>query len=250
VTEPAPATEVTVDTVEAVVRRQMAASLGGRRGMIEAAVPGLLFTVLWLATKELTLALVVGGAAAAVAVVVRLVQRSTVQFAANAAVGIAIGWVFVRWAASTGGSEQEQALAYFLPGLIYTSVYTVVLASTCVLGWPLVGFLIGSAVGDPTAWHQDKQVVRLCTRITWLLLAPGAVNVLLQAPVWFLGWREVIDPDVAVAILGVLRLGVGWAVRILSWGGIVWLLARNATPVERLASEGADLEPGAEADPA
>jgi hypothetical protein len=233
VSEPSSAPPVTVDTVEAVVRRQMAASLGGRRGMVEAAVPGLLFTVLWLVTKELTLALVVGGAAALLAIVVRLVQRSTLQYAGNAAVGIAIGWVFVRWAASSGGSEQEQALAYFLPGLIYTSVYTVVLALTCLVGWPLVGFLIGSAVGDPTAWHQDKQVVRLCTRITWLLLAPGAINVLLQAPVWFLGWREVIDPEVAVAILGVLRLGVGWAVRILSWGGIVWLLARNATPVER-----------------
>ena len=33
-----------VDTVEALVRRQLAAALGGRRGMVEAAVPGIVFT--------------------------------------------------------------------------------------------------------------------------------------------------------------------------------------------------------------
>ena len=34
-----------VDTVEAVVRQQLSTALGGRRGMVEAAVPTLLFTV-------------------------------------------------------------------------------------------------------------------------------------------------------------------------------------------------------------
>ena len=40
-----------VDTVEAVVRAQMAKALGGRRGMVEAAVPTIVFTVLWLTTR-------------------------------------------------------------------------------------------------------------------------------------------------------------------------------------------------------
>ena len=45
------------DTVEAVVRSQLAKALGGRRGMVEAAVPTLVFTILWLTTRELNLAL-------------------------------------------------------------------------------------------------------------------------------------------------------------------------------------------------
>ena len=48
----------TVDTVEAVVRAQISRALGGRRGMVEAAVPTLIFTVVWLTTKELRYALV------------------------------------------------------------------------------------------------------------------------------------------------------------------------------------------------
>ena len=37
-----------VESVEQLVRGQLAKALGGRRGMIEAAVPTLVFTVLWL----------------------------------------------------------------------------------------------------------------------------------------------------------------------------------------------------------
>lgn len=230
--EPEEKPRPTVETVEAMVRAQMATSLGGRRGIVEAAIPGVLFTVVWLATKNISLALVVGGAGVALALVVRLVERSTVQYVFNAAFSIAIGYVFTRIAASTGGDASDQALAYFLPGILFSLGYTIVFGTSCLFGWPLVGFMLGSVTGDPLAWHEDKQVVRLCTRLTWLLLAPGAIGVLLQGPVWLLGWSGTIDKDTAVLVVGVLRLGLGWALRIASWSLIVWLLARNATPIE------------------
>ncbi|HEY0890696.1 MAG TPA: DUF3159 domain-containing protein [Nocardioides sp.] len=225
----------TLDTVEAVVRRQMAQSLGGRRGLIEAGVPGLLFTLTWLTLKELQLALLLAGSMAAVLLVLRLLQRSTVQYVMNAVIGVGIGWLFVRWAGSSGGSEAEQALAFFLPGIVWSGAYTLVMVGSVLAGWPFVGFLVGSVTGDPTAWHDDPQIVRLCSRLTWLFLAPGAIGVLLQGPVYVLGATGAIDTDLAVGIIGVLRLGLGWALRIASWGGMVWLLARDATPVQRVA---------------
>lgn len=243
--EPTPTTPRTasVETVEAVVRRQMAQSLGGRRGMVEAGVPGLVFTLLWLTTKDLRLALGTAGAVALVALAVRLVQRSTVQYVVNAIVSIAIGWVFVRIAASTGGSEAEQALAFFLPGIIWSGVYTILMAASCLSGWPFIGFMVGSVTGDPTAWHRDRQVVHLCTRLTWLFLLPGAIGVLLQGPVYLLGRSGTMDPDTAVAVIGTLRLGLGWPLRIGSWATMVWLLARNATPVDPAARPDADPAP-------
>ncbi|NPC95238.1 DUF3159 domain-containing protein [Nocardioides sp. zg-DK7169] len=209
----------------------MAAALGGRRGMVEAGIPGMLFTILWLTTKELQLALVVSLAAVGAAIVARLVQRSTLQYALNALFAIGIGWVFVRIAASSGGSESDQALAFFLPGILVSLGYTIVMAGSCLAGWPFIGFMLGSVTGDPTAWHQDKQIVRLCSRLTWVFLAPGGIGVLLQGPVWLLGWADVIDVDLAVLLLGVLRLGLGWPLRIASWSLMIWLLARNATPI-------------------
>jgi len=228
----------TVETVEAMVRAQMAASLGGKRGIVEAAIPGVLFTVIWLATKDIRLALVVGGVGVGIALVARLVQRSTVQYVFNAAFSIAIGYVFTRIAANAGGDASDQALAYFLPGILVSLAYTIVFGASCLLRWPAVGFMVGSVSGDPLAWHDDPQVVKLCTRLTWVFLMPGAIGVLLQGPVWLLGWTGTIDTDTAVVIVSVLRLGLGWALRIGSWSLIVWLLARNATPIEPSARTG------------
>ncbi|MEP9383480.1 DUF3159 domain-containing protein [Nocardioides cheoyonin] len=227
-----------VETVEAVVRRQMAQSLGGRRGMLEAGVPGLAFTVLWLVTHDLRSALVAGAAVAGIALVARLVQRSTIQYVGNAIFGILIGWLVVRLADSMGGTEQDQALAFFVPGVVFTGVYTVVMVATCLAGWPLIGFMVGSVTGDPTGWHRDRQVVQLCSRLTWLFLAPGAVGVLLQGPVLLLAYGGALDKDTAVLLLGILRTGLGWALRIGAWGAMIWLLARNHTPVEAEPSEG------------
>ena len=57
---PAPGAE----TVEAVVRQQLSKALGGRRGMAEAAIPTILFTLTWLTQRDLDLALMVSVGAA------------------------------------------------------------------------------------------------------------------------------------------------------------------------------------------
>ena len=97
--------------------------------------------------------------------------------------------------------------------------------------WPLVGFMVGSVTGDPTAWHKDKQVVRLCSRLTWVLVAPCILRVVVQAPIYVAGKEEAIDPAAAVAALGIAKLAMGWPLQLASLALMVWLLARNATPV-------------------
>ena len=222
-----------VESVESVVRAQLVKALGGRRGMIEAAVPTVLFTLLWLTTREMQLALAVSVVAAVGLLVVRLVQRSTVQFVVNALVGIGIGWFFVHLSARNGGSVNDQALAYFLPGILYNTAYTLVLSLTNVVRWPLVGFMVGSVTGDPTAWHRDRQVVRLCSLLTWLLVLPCLVRVVVQAPLWLAGTSGSIDADTAVAVLAVLKIVLGWPLQLAALGSMVWVLGRNHTPIER-----------------
>jgi hypothetical protein len=223
---------VSTDTVEAVVRAQLSKALGGKRGMVEAAAPTIAFTATYISTKDIRFAVGISVSIAVVLLAVRAVQRSSVQFVVNSLVGIAIGCFFVYLGARNGGDKSEQALAYFLPGLIYNAGYSVIMLGSIVVRWPLVGFMVGSVAGDPLEWRQDPGVVRLCSRLTWVLLVPCAVRVAVQAPIYLAG-RRAADADPYVAALGVTKLAMGWPLQLAAIATMVWLLARNRTPVGR-----------------
>ena len=74
--------------------------------------------------------------------------------------------------------------------------------------------MIGSVTGDPTAWHGDRQIVRLCTQLTWLLVLPCAIRALVQGPIWLAGHSGSISADTAVATLGVLKVAMGWPLQL------------------------------------
>ncbi|WP_299055510.1 DUF3159 domain-containing protein [uncultured Nocardioides sp.] len=231
-TEPSDkAAPASTQTVEQVVRGQLSTALGGVRGMVEAAVPTLVFTALWLTSRDLRLALICSVGAALVLLVVRLVQRSSVQFVLNALFGIGIGALFVTLSARSGGTEDEQALAYFLPGLIYNAGYAALMALSCLTRWPVVGFMVGSVTGDPTAWRSDPQVVKLCTRLTWLLVLPCVVRVVLQGPLWLGANGDVLPVEPVIAALGVMKVVLGWPLQVGALAAMAWVLGRNATPV-------------------
>ncbi len=201
-------------TVEGLVRAQLSKALGGRRGMLEGAVPTLGFTISWITSHNLKLSLVISVALAVVLLVARLVQRSTVQFVVNSLVAIAVAAVF---ALRSGRAEDA-----FLPGLIYNGVYAVVLIGSVLARWPLLGFMIGSVTGEPTRWHRDRDQVRLCSRLTLLLAAPCVVRVIVQYPLWAThqaGW------------LGVAKLAMGWPLQLAALAAMVYLLNRGETPV-------------------
>lgn len=207
-------------TVEAAVRAQLSKALGGVRGMAEAAVPTMCFTWTFVATRDVKLALSIGAGAAILLLAVRLVQRSSTQFVLNSLVGIGIAAVF---ALRTGKAEDA-----FLPGIIYNTAYAVGMIISIAVRWPIVGFIIGSVTGDPTAWRRDPGIVRLCSRLTWLLLLPCLVRVVVQYPLYLAG---------QVAWLGIAKIALGWPLQIATLGAMVWILARGRTPLGQPPAE-------------
>jgi hypothetical protein len=204
----------TAETVEHLVRSKLAEALGGRRGIVESAVPTIAFTLLYVTTHDLRLALTVSIAITVGLLIVRVMQRSSVQFVVNALFGIGIAAVF---AARSG-----EARDVFLPGILYNAGYAALFVFSIVVRWPIVGFMIGGITGEPTAWHRDPALVKLCSRLTWLFAAPCIIRVLVQYPLW------VGDH---VALLGTAKIFLGWPLQIAAFAAMVWLLSRNKTPV-------------------
>jgi hypothetical protein len=213
--EPSATHDERVRTVEQLVRQRLSDALGGRRGVVEAVVPTVGFTATWITTEHLKLALAVGGAAALVILVIRLVQRSSIQYVLNAIFGIALAAVF-----ALRSGEAEDA---FLPGIFYNAGYFLVLAFSAVVRWPVVGFLVGSVTGDPTAWHADKQIVRLCNTLTWLLALPCLLRVLVYLPLWAAG---------EAGWLGIAKITLGWPLQIATFAAMGYVLGRNHTPLD------------------
>ncbi|MCK5891173.1 MAG: DUF3159 domain-containing protein [Aeromicrobium sp.] len=209
--------EPTVETVEELVRRQLAAAFGGLRGVVESAVPSLAFLVAYLVTDELRRSIVIAVAVALVLLVIRLVQRSTPQFVINALIVIGIGALFA--------SRSGEARDVFLPGILYNGAYAVVLIGTILVGWPVVGFLVGSLSGDVTSWHRDSALVALCSRLTWLLAAPCVLRVLVQYPLYAAD---------EVGLLGTAKIVMGWPLQVAALLAMAALLSRNSTPASAL----------------
>ena len=228
--EPVTSSPVGTATVEAMVRQQLSKALGGKRGMFEAAVPTIAFTVTFLSTRNLERALLISVTAALVLLAVRVFQRSNPQFVLNSLVGIGIGALFAWRSAQGGGDANDNALAYFLPGLIYNAAYAVVMTFSILVRWPLVGFMVGSVAGDPTEWHRNPQIVRLCRNLTWVLVLPCVIRVVVQLPLYLAG-RAADDAGAIIGALAVSKIAMGWPLQLAALGGMVWLLARNRTPV-------------------
>ncbi len=203
------------ETVEQLVRARLAIVLGGRRGVAESAAPIALFTLCWITTHNLKVSLGVSVAAAVTLLVIRLVQRSSVQFVVNALFGIGIATLF---AARSG-----EARDVFLPGILLNGGYAAGMIFSIVIGWPLVGFMIGSLVGDPTAWHDDRPLVKLCAQMTWVLALPCLVRVAVQYPLYATDH---------VALLGTAKLALGWPLQLASFAAMAWLLGRDSTPAD------------------
>jgi hypothetical protein len=205
---------VAVTTVEHVVRAKLAEALGGPRGIVESAVPTIAFTLSYLiSAHDLRLSLTIAVALAVLLLVARVVQRQPVQFVVNSLVGIGIAAVF---AARSGKAEDV-----YLPGILYNAGYAVVMIASVLVRWPVVGLIIGSVTGDVSAWRQDPAIVRLCGRLTWVLVAPCVIRVAVQWPLYVAGH---------VGWLGATKIALGWPLQVGALSLMAYLLARGRTP--------------------
>ena len=205
-------------TVEEVVRHRLSEALGGKRGMVESAVPTIGFTLTYLLSDRLRLALTIAVSLAVLLLVVRIAQRQPVQYVINSLVGVAIAAIF---ALRSGSAE-----GYYLPGIIYNAVYAVVMGISVLVRWPVVGLMIGSVTGDVSGWRRNPAVVRLCSRLTLLLLLPCVIRVLVQYPLYVAG---------EVGWLGVSKIVLGWPLQVAALSAMVYLLARGRTPINAAA---------------
>lgn len=206
-------------SVEELIRRRLSDALGGWRGSVETALPTIAFVVAWTWRKDVVTAVVAAAVVAVLLASARLVQRQSLQFVLSAVVPTVIAAFFVL----RSGRAQDA----FLPGILWNCALTVLGLVSVVTRWPLVGFMVGAgdpqASQDPLAWHRDSGVVRVCQRLTMVMVAAFVLRVAIMAPLYAAG---------QVTWLGVAKVVLGWPLWLGAVAVMGWMLLRGNTPQE------------------
>lgn len=217
-TEPAPPVRARGVRMIAGEEFSFTDAIGGVRGLVESALPGLVFVVVFVAVHRLTPALVASAALALVAVVVRLVQRTPVTQAFSGVIGVAIGVV---WAWRTGEAQN-----FFAWGLAVNVAWFVGAAITALVGWPAVGVVVSLVRGEDMSWRTDPRARHARRRYlgaTWLWAAVFGLRLAVQVPLYLQGSDEVGWLGTAKLVMGVPLFAVGL------W--ITWLMVRGSGAV-------------------
>ena len=201
--------------VEELVRSELGKSLGGWRGMVESALPFVAFTLAWVLTRQLYSSLGAAFAVALVAAVIRLGQRQSLRFVLQAVVPTAIAALV---ATRTGRAEDV-----FLPGILDNGALAALSVVTIVIRRPLVGFVVGTALNDPTGWIRDRGLVRLSSRLTAVLAVPYLLRFVVQLPLFLAG---------QVVWLGVAKVVLGWPLLVAALFVMGLLLSKGRTPID------------------
>jgi hypothetical protein len=189
-------------------------SIGGARGLAEAILPGLLFTVVFTVVRDLQLSLIVAIAVSAVFTVVRLLTKTPLTQALSGLVGVGI-CAFV--ANRTGNAED-----FFLPGFFTNAAYIVGMVISIAVRWPLAGLLFGFIRGEGTDWRKHPSRIKAYSLATWLIVGVLALWLIVQVPLYL------VDN---VAALGATRVAMGVPLYALGlW--FAWLVSRPA--IEKL----------------
>lgn len=184
-------------------------SIGGWRGLAEAALPSAAFLVTYLITDELTPALVLALGMGAVFAVLRLVQRGSLLQSVTGLIGVVICAAFAYFSGDARG--------YYQPGFYLNAAYITGFVVSIAVKWPFMGILFGLIRGEGFEWRSNTRRRRQYALATWIVIAVLASRLVVQLPLYLAD---------NVAALGVTRIVMGVPLYALGlWLG--WMITRD-----------------------
>jgi uncharacterized protein DUF3159 len=209
--QPAPTASAPTDSAATMI-----AAFGGVRGMVDMTVPGLVFVIAYTISRSTwTSALTAGGVALAFAIV-RIVRRESLQHALGGFLGVAVaGFVAIK----SGKAEN-----FYSVGMLFTGGYAVAYLISILVRWPLIGVVLGPALGENFTWRRNPGRYAAYRKATWVWIAMFVLRVVIQIPIWMTG---------NVTALGVAKVALGVPPFLVACY-ITWLIMSKAPPPVRV----------------
>ncbi|MFN8077395.1 MAG: DUF3159 domain-containing protein [Kineosporiaceae bacterium] len=200
--------------------------MGGVRGIIESALPALVFSVSYPFVDQVRPCAVAAIAVALIILAVRLGQRQPLTPAVSAFVGVLIA----AWVATRTGKAENFFLLTILKNAAWMAAYLV----SMLVRWPLLGIFLGQLFGEGFAWRKDPPRRRVYMIATGIWAAMFGLRLVIELALYLPG---------KVTWLGIATIPLGlplFAVVLLA----TWVVVRTVPPTRQAPAEGDEPESG------
>lgn len=194
-------------------RAKVMSAFGGTRGLLDSGLPALVFLVAFNISHELRRAIIASLVIAAILAITRLIRKDTLQHVLSGFVGVA----FCAFLANRTGQAQDFYLPKLFTNLAYGSAYLI----ANLVGWPIMGLLLGPILGENFLWRKNPARKRVYVRAGWLWVALFFGRIVVQYPIYRAG---------NVNLLGTVNLAMGYPLFILTaWG--TWMIIKQTPSI-------------------
>lgn len=116
-------------------KEKIVSAFGGKRGIIDAGFPALVFLISFNITKELWNSLIASILISLLLTIIRLIMKDTIQHALSGLIGTLIA----AWFANRTGNPSDVFVPKLFTNLGYGTVYLI----ANLVGWPILGVMLG-----------------------------------------------------------------------------------------------------------
>lgn len=156
-------------------------ALGGKRGIIDSGAPTVVFVVVYLVTgNDLGIAIWAALGVGILIAIWRLIRRGSLQQIVAGLIGVGIS-AFV-------ASRTQTGEGYFIPGLLQNIGYGLAFLVSILVGWPLIGVIIGFLTGQGVSWRSDAELRRIYSAASWIWVGLFGLRIAVQGPLYLAGW--------------------------------------------------------------
>jgi hypothetical protein len=198
-------------------REKVMGALGGKKGLIDSGLPAVVFLILFNINNDLKVALTGAIILSVLLAVVRLAKKDTIQHAVSGLLGVLICAYF----ANKSGNASDFYIPKLLTNLAYRTAYLI----GNLVGWPLLGVVLGPLLGENFLWRKDPARKKVYIRASWIWVAMFFLRIAVQYPIYRSG---------NVNLLGSVNLAMGYPL-FFATAYLSWLVIKTAPPVHKPA---------------
>ncbi|MEY3181348.1 MAG: hypothetical protein RL583_508 [Actinomycetota bacterium] len=188
-------------------------ALGGKKGLIDSGLPAVVFLVTFNVRNDLRVAIWAALTLSICLAIFRLAKKETIQHSISGILGVLICAYF----ANRSGNASDFYIPKLLTNLAYGTAYLV----ANLVGWPLMGIVLGPLLGENFEWRKNPQRKKVYIRASWIWVAMFFSRIAVQYPIYRSG---------NVNLLGTVNLAMGYPL-FFAAAYCSWLVIKTAPPV-------------------